>query len=118
MRLDPEQIGMFAAVLSRSPVGSRSLRLAMAGSLLNGLYFIEACKLAPSLRTSGYLVRVRIGPNEAFQDQQGRPAHDADIRHIERRPVPTGPVEIKKIGHGSVTEAVQGVAEGSSDDES
>ena len=64
-----------------------------------------------------YLSGVTISANKAVQYQQGGPTNYADICHVECWPMPFCQMEIEKIGHGSVTNAVSGIAKRSSDDE-
>ena len=51
------------------------------------------------------------------QDQQGGPDTDGAVGHIERWKVPATPVEIQKVDHIAVHQAVHHVADGAAQDE-
>ena len=70
-------------------------------------------------RLSWNAVKLRHGLGEqSCQYQQRGTTDHADICHVKCWPVPVCQVEVEKIGHGSVTNAVQGIAKSSSRDES
>src|SRR5260364_262508 len=61
---------------------------------------------------------VTVLANEAVQHQKGGATDHAHICHVECWPMPICQMEIEKIGHGSVMNSVEHVAERPSDDES